>query len=418
MKKLNECTIEEKEILKTLEALYAILRTPTRMPSYSIQQKVGLAFKYWMKLTRAGVIRNDSKASAKPVYVWDSIKPNIYMAIETLKDYPNFENSDNPKLIDPSVEKRYLTKEVKTILWGKLIVSMAEENLDDIKTGEILKINPAYFRMTRNSFDHCPLAMWTRLRLWHDSGLTIRKFSSEMSHDSPYIGEGFAVRVNKKSDNKKLIEEQETLGTEPYVHLRDQKPPMGLRPKFLADEERIAEINEAIFRYMGAKKIIPQEWIDEYNSIASSYLGKELVAPIQNLKTERNKYIENATSYIENATSVLAKREIKNFNEEVNIADIADLSTRCYNALRMLDCKTLGDLTKFKRSDLLIFHNVGKTTVDEIENILKKFGLKLSTSMQKSPISKSPLLTPVAQRDYTRVLAKEISDHLKWIENG
>ncbi|MCD8308452.1 MAG: hypothetical protein LUD19_01260 [Clostridia bacterium] len=46
-----------------------------------------------------------------------------------------------------------------------------------------------------------------------------------------------------------------------------EKPPLGLRPKFVVDEQRRAEIIAAIQRYGEAGKAIPQEWIDEYNSL-------------------------------------------------------------------------------------------------------------------------------------------------------
>lgn len=45
------------------------------------------------------------------------------------------------------------------------------------------------------------------------------------------------------------------------------KPPLGLRPRFIALEERIKEINEAIDRYREAEMTIPTEWLDEKNFI-------------------------------------------------------------------------------------------------------------------------------------------------------
>lgn len=45
------------------------------------------------------------------------------------------------------------------------------------------------------------------------------------------------------------------------------KPPLGLRPRLIALEERIKEINEAIDRYKQADMTIPSEWLDEKNLI-------------------------------------------------------------------------------------------------------------------------------------------------------
>lgn len=43
------------------------------------------------------------------------------------------------------------------------------------------------------------------------------------------------------------------------------KPPRGLRPRFLVDEERKKEIADAMIRYISAGCSIPADWIDEYN---------------------------------------------------------------------------------------------------------------------------------------------------------
>lgn len=43
-------------------------------------------------------------------------------------------------------------------------------------------------------------------------------------------------------------------------------PPIGLKPKWLHDEQRQKEIKQAIERYINVGRKIPQEWLDEYNS--------------------------------------------------------------------------------------------------------------------------------------------------------
>jgi len=47
------------------------------------------------------------------------------------------------------------------------------------------------------------------------------------------------------------------------------KPPLGLRPKWLADEQRIAEVLAAISRYETAGWDVPQEWRDEVAVLAA-----------------------------------------------------------------------------------------------------------------------------------------------------
>lgn len=43
-----------------------------------------------------------------------------------------------------------------------------------------------------------------------------------------------------------------------------QKPPLGLRPRALAKEDRLNEVRAAIWRYVNAKLDVPAEWIAEY----------------------------------------------------------------------------------------------------------------------------------------------------------
>lgn len=48
------------------------------------------------------------------------------------------------------------------------------------------------------------------------------------------------------------------------------KPPIGLKPKKLADEARLFEVRSAIVRYYEAGLKIPVEWIIEYNELIDS----------------------------------------------------------------------------------------------------------------------------------------------------
>jgi hypothetical protein len=46
-----------------------------------------------------------------------------------------------------------------------------------------------------------------------------------------------------------------------------EKPPLGLRPKYIADACRAREVLEAIDRYMAAGKPVPAEWVDELKAL-------------------------------------------------------------------------------------------------------------------------------------------------------
>lgn len=47
------------------------------------------------------------------------------------------------------------------------------------------------------------------------------------------------------------------------------KPPLGLKPKYIHDAERAQEIKCAIARYMEHKKRVPPEWVDEFNELTN-----------------------------------------------------------------------------------------------------------------------------------------------------
>jgi hypothetical protein len=47
------------------------------------------------------------------------------------------------------------------------------------------------------------------------------------------------------------------------------KPPLGIRPRFLCDELRLRDINDAIDRYKKAEKTIPGEWLTERRELIS-----------------------------------------------------------------------------------------------------------------------------------------------------
>lgn len=44
---------------------------------------------------------------------------------------------------------------------------------------------------------------------------------------------------------------------------KDKRPPIGLRPRFIVEEKRCAEIQQAIGRYNHFGKDVPLEWLEE-----------------------------------------------------------------------------------------------------------------------------------------------------------
>ncbi len=51
------------------------------------------------------------------------------------------------------------------------------------------------------------------------------------------------------------------------------KPPLGLKPRWLHNEERSVDLAKAIMRYIDAGVALPDEWIDEWNDIVSGKIN-------------------------------------------------------------------------------------------------------------------------------------------------
>jgi hypothetical protein len=50
-------------------------------------------------------------------------------------------------------------------------------------------------------------------------------------------------------------------------YVKDERPPLGLMPRYIWELQRLEAIKEAVDRYVKAKKLIPAEWIEEYNEL-------------------------------------------------------------------------------------------------------------------------------------------------------
>ncbi|CAI3674294.1 hypothetical protein CNEO4_620037 [Clostridium neonatale] len=54
-----------------------------------------------------------------------------------------------------------------------------------------------------------------------------------------------------------------------------KRPPLGITPRFILDEERREEIIDAMNRYLYKNKRIPSEWLEELNEIQDRLSKKE-----------------------------------------------------------------------------------------------------------------------------------------------
>lgn len=46
-----------------------------------------------------------------------------------------------------------------------------------------------------------------------------------------------------------------------------EKPPIGLKPRWMAESDRAQEIVNAITRYNDAKKEVPRDWLEELEEV-------------------------------------------------------------------------------------------------------------------------------------------------------
>lgn len=53
-----------------------------------------------------------------------------------------------------------------------------------------------------------------------------------------------------------------------------KKPPLGVKPRWLHDEERLKDLGGAIYRYLNEQYPITLDWIKEYNELISRRNGK------------------------------------------------------------------------------------------------------------------------------------------------
>ena len=89
---MESVNLKNQGMLKILQDIYRITKDGKRETASNICMKVGLEHKYWRKIYNAGIVINIGKSTSYPCYKWNAIEPNIYMANETLKEYPYWES--------------------------------------------------------------------------------------------------------------------------------------------------------------------------------------------------------------------------------------------------------------------------------------------------------------------------------------
>ena len=60
---------------------------------------------------------------------------------------------------------------------------------------------------------------------------------------------------------------------------------------------------------------------------------------------------------------------------KVHLRNISGMSTRLYNELRAARLETLGEIIQYDRNELMKFRNFGRKSLQELEEILERYGL-------------------------------------------
>ena len=98
------------------------------------------------------------------------------------------------------------------------------------------------------------------------NGLTEVELDEVAKHIMPKV-DNFVASLNDAND--KVVN---SMGTPKGI----LEPSLGLRPRWVAEEERFEEVDAAIKRYTEIKKFVPREWTDEWNYLYDRKLKREM----------------------------------------------------------------------------------------------------------------------------------------------
>jgi hypothetical protein len=116
------------------------------------------------------------------------------------------------------------------------------------------------------------------------------------------------------------------------------------------------------------------------NAIAEYGNLKKLLEEMENLKYENQRLQEENLMFKRRFDALTAEDKITCGQIDVlnqRIVDF-DFDVRSLNALRGADVNTMEELIQFSRNDLMKFRNLGKKSIDDIEELLKKYNMKLN----------------------------------------
>ena len=169
------------------------------------------------------------------------------------------------------------------------------------------------------------------------------------------------------------------------------------------------------FRYMGKKSL--QE-IEEAVVSNGLWFGFDIKTFLQGKNTKPKDVPDGDSTILKDAIEDGEQDEIVDTSVlNVPIEDLG-LSVRSFNCLETAGIKTLGDLVAFEKEDLFKFRNLGRKSIQEIEEVVISKGLSFGMvvrsyhkekaiiqQMSESLISKAPVLRNYSRADLDYIVA-------------
>lgn len=200
------------------------------------------------------------------------------------------------------------------------------------------------------------------------------KFNEEDFHKllktNPSLSDFYVFRdVCSNFNNEEFAKKFQDKIIELSVLGKVEKPPLGLKPKCIHDEERLIEVKEAIQRYIDKCKLIPSEWIEEKYQLEKSIISRK--SANQNIPkefcveiTEENKVVELSLEKIDSAKTDDAK------TLEFDLTKKEDFNVKDYLC--------------FDLEELFFRVNSGEITIINLYNILQEQKINSSSKQQNS----------------------------------
>lgn len=107
----------------------------------------------------------------------------------------------------------------------------------------------------------------------------------------------------------------------------------------------------------------------------------QLIAPLQESKSLKSVFLNSPKALqrklsFSKTQKILKQKQEKKYGPSISLVNL-DLSLRPYTCLKSAKIETVADLLQYSSEDLLNLKHFGKQSLNEVENVLNRMGLKL-----------------------------------------